>query len=64
VGGQVVHDYDVSGAKGRNQYLLDVGLEGGAGHWPVQNHRRRHATEAQRADEGDGLPMSVRYTGP
>jgi hypothetical protein len=29
----------------------------------IENHRRRHARQAQRANEGDGLPMSMRHAG-
>ena len=61
---QVVHDHRLSWIQGWCQHLLDVGEEGGAGHRPIEHHRRGHAGQAQRADERRGFPMTVRHGRP
>ena len=59
VGRQVVHHHDVAGPQRRDQDLLDIGEEGRAVHGAVQGHRRGHAGQAEGADEGGGLPVTV-----
>ena len=60
VGGEVVHHHDVAGLEGRHQHLFDVGQEGGPMHGAVEHHGGRHPAQPQWADEGGGLPVSVR----
>jgi hypothetical protein len=64
VGRQVAHDDDVAGAEARGEHVADPGAEGPAVHRAVDDHRRRHAPEAQRGDEGGGLPVAVRDRRP
>jgi len=45
------------------QHLLPVGQKGGAVHRAVEDHRRSHAFEPERANESRGLPVPVRDGG-
>jgi hypothetical protein len=63
MGRQIVHDDDIAWPQGRSQHLLAPGEEDFAIHRLVDEHRRDHAGKGQSADEGDGLPMSVRDRG-
>ena len=60
VAAEVVHDDDVAGPDLRNEYLIDVGLEGRAVDRPVEHHWRDHAGVAQGSDEGGRLPVPMR----
>ena len=60
VGGQVVHHHDVAWQESRRQDLFDIGEERGTVHGAIQDHRRCHALQPKRADEGHGLPMALR----
>lgn len=64
MGGQIVHDHDITGRQGRRQDLLHIGQEGRAVHGAIQDHRRRHAAQPEGADEGGGLPVSVWHRRP
>lgn len=64
VSGQIVHDDNVAGAQDRRQHLLAPRPEDLAIHWPIEQHRRDEAGNGEAADEGHGLPVSVRDGGP
>ena len=63
VGGQVVHDDDVTGGQCWHQHLLHIGQEGRAVHGAVEHSGRGHAVQPKRTDEGGGLPMTMRHRG-
>ena len=52
---KVVHHDDIAGAQLRDQYGLDIGLEGGPVDRTGDDEGCDHAAQAQRADEGGGL---------
>lgn len=60
VAGQVVHDHNVADRQFRDQHLLDVGFEGVAVDWAVENEGSDEALERERADEDRRLPVAVR----
>ena len=64
MGGQVVHDDDVARTQGRGQHLLAPGPEGLAVHRSIEQQGSDEAGQGQAADEGHGLPVSVRDRGP
>lgn len=61
VGRQVVHHDVAAGGERGHQHLLDIGEEGRAVHRTIEHHRRGHARQPERADEGLGLPVPVRH---
>ena len=63
VGGQIVHDDDVGRPQERGQHLLAPSPEDLAVHRPVEQHRGDEAGTGQPADEGNGLPVSMRDGG-
>jgi hypothetical protein len=63
VGGQIVHNDDITWAQCGDQHLLDPGQEALSVHRPVEKHRRNEARKRETADKGDGLPMTVRNCG-
>ena len=58
--GQVVHDDDVALAQFRDKDALDIGLEGVAVDWTIENERRDHAAGGQAGDESRRFPVAVR----
>ncbi len=60
--GEVVHNYDVAWAEGREQNLSDIGLEPVAVDRAVEHHRRDHAIEPKARHERRRLAMAVRET--
>jgi hypothetical protein len=63
MGRQIVHDDDIAGLERRDEQLLHIGKEGNAVHGAVEHHGGGHAREPECADEGGGLPVSVRNRG-
>ena len=63
VGGQIVHDDDVTGLEGRDETLLHIGEKGRAVHGAVEDRGGCHALEPEGADEGGRLPVPVRDRG-
>ena len=63
VGGQIVHDDQVTWPQDRGQHLLAPRPEGFTVHRPVEHHRGDEAGQRQPADEGHGLPVAVRDGG-
>jgi hypothetical protein len=59
VGRQVVEDDDVAPVERGYEYLPGVSQEPFASHWPVEDHRCRHAKRCQGANEGCRLPVAV-----
>lgn len=57
---QVIKDHDVARAQRRREHLLDVGEEGGVVDGPVEHGRGVQAVDAQRRDDGVGLPVAAR----
>jgi hypothetical protein len=64
VAGEVVHDDDVATPLFGNQHLGDVGLEGVPVDGSVEHPWRDEAPRGERADEGRGLPVSMRDADP
>jgi hypothetical protein len=64
VSGQIVHDDDVALPQLGNQRLFDIGEEGLAVHWAIQNHGRGDAIVAKPGGEGGCFPMAVGHGGP
>lgn len=60
---QIIKDDDVAWPERRDQDLLDIGEEGGAGHRAVDGHRRHDALQRDGADERGRFPMAVRDRG-
>jgi hypothetical protein len=58
---EVVHDDDVSGLEFRDEDLIDIGLKRLAVDRSVENHRRCHSRQSERADESRRFPMAVRH---
>lgn len=56
---QVVHHDDVTGARGRDENLFDVGEKAGPIDGPVEHPRRGHARDAQRGEKRRGVPPAV-----
>ena len=63
VAAEVVQDYDIARQEGRGEDLLDVEEEDFAVDRPIDHPRRIDAVVAQRGDESQGLPMTVRRIG-
>ena len=61
VNADIVQEHDIVFSQGRREALLDIGLECLAGHGSFQDKRGCHTIMAQRGDEGEGFPVSVRY---
>lgn len=59
MGGQVVHDHDISRHEFGRQDLLDIGLESGAVHGAIENHGSHHSGQPQTGGEGCGFPVTV-----
>lgn len=57
---EIVHDDDIAGLEHRHEQLLNIGTETLAVDRPVEDARRRQPVAAQRADEGQGAPVTVR----
>ena len=51
VNGQIVHEYDVAGAQGRNQYLCDIHFKGGAIHRSFQQPRSLYTLRAEGGNQ-------------
>lgn len=64
VGGQVVHEHDVAGAKLGCADLLRLGEEARTIRRAVEQHWRRQAAQPQAGRECGGLPMAVRNGRP
>ena len=60
VGAEVVHDNNVAGFEDRYELLLDIGAKALAIDRPVEHARRRQPVAAQRAEEGQRAPVTVR----
>jgi hypothetical protein len=60
VAGQIVHDDNVALAQFANKDALDVGFEGVAIDWAVEDERRDHAVRGQASDESRRFPMAMR----
>ena len=63
VGGQIVHDHDVTQPQLGNQRPSDIGEKGLAVHWAIQNHGRGDAVVAKPDGEGGGFPMAMGHGG-
>ena len=59
VAAEIVHHDNVAWRERRNENLIDIGLEPLAVDRAVENHRRRHACQAQTGDECRRFPMSM-----
>lgn len=64
VGGQVVHEHDVAGAKLGCADLLRIGEEGRTIRRAIEQYWRRQAAQPQAGRECGGLPMAVRNGRP
>ena len=52
-----------AGVQAGGEHLLGVGLEGGAVHGAIEDHRGGQACCSEPGDECGGLPMAPRYGG-
>ena len=59
MGGQVIHDHDVSRLQFRHQDLFYIGLEGGTVHGAIENHGGHHSAQPQTGGEGCRFPVTV-----
>ena len=55
-----VHDDDIAGFEHGQELLLDIGAEASAVDRSVEDTRRGEPVAAQRAEEGQGAPMTMR----
>src|SRR5208283_5875495 len=58
---EAVHHHDVAALEGGNETMFKIGHEGYCIYWSIQHEGCDHRTTAQAGDEGDRLPMPVRY---
>ena len=56
VAGEIIENDDVTGLQGRDQMLLDPGVEGAAVDRPVEDAGRAQPVVAQPRQEGQGAP--------
>ena len=63
VAGQVVGDDDVTDRQAGCQELLDIDGEGIAIDRAVKHQKSNHAVDPKSAQEGGGVPMTVRHSG-
>ena len=57
---EIIHDDDIAGLQHRDELLLDIGAEALAVDRAVEDARRREPIPAQRAEEGQRAPMTMR----
>ena len=58
---EAIHHHDVAALEGGSKTLFEIGHERCCIHGAIQHEGRDHRTTAQAGDEGDRLPMPVRY---
>ena len=58
---EAIHHHNVAALEGGGKTLFEIGHERCCIHGAIQHERRDHRTTAQAGDEGDRLPMPVRY---
>lgn len=63
VGPEIVHDDNVAWRERGNEHLLDIGCEASSVDGAVEHARRIDAVAAQRGDQGQRLPVTVRDPG-
>lgn len=63
VAAEIVEDHDVPRLEGRHQTLLDPGCERGRVDGAIEDAGRHDLALAQRTDERQGLPVSMRNLG-
>jgi len=63
VAAEIVEDDDIAAIEGWCQALLDPGGESGAVDRAIEHERRDDAVVAQPGEEGQRLPMAMRYCG-
>lgn len=63
VAAEIVEDDDIAGIEGWCQALLDPGGEGNAVDRAIEHEGRDDAVVAQPGEEGQRLPMAMRYSG-
>ena len=58
---EAIHHHDVAALEGGSKTLFEIGHERCCIHGAIQHEGRDHRATAQAGDEGDRLPMPVRY---